>query len=389
MSSLFSVCKAKRVYSIMEDEDYDDWLTACAEIRKSLNKSKRTLFIFFYAGHATKSSTSSSLILTSKFENAIDDGICSTQRNFSRINTALLDDCRANPLMDVLMVADSCCAAVGGRGNVTTSGRIEFIAATTETGISNTRDDGQTFTQVWCKATNEPASSRAEFTTDDIAEKINDDRELAQYPRLFVKHQGKGLPISFSKPRGDAVVVLSKKPTQLPVVLVAFHLAESPSDDAVKDLTEYLAKSDIPISVLAALLVDSTLLLIELPELLLDFLHLDQCYVTLWPLAKTLMIDRNSLLHTVFLSMKTNSYGSLDALEVRLREWIADEIPWISPERKQEVQKIAVKELRQKWVNLMQQSSIVEVSFSWITNNLNLNFSYVESGQEFHGSQNS
>jgi hypothetical protein len=49
--------------------------------------------------------------------------------------------------MDVLMVVDSCCAAVGGRGNVIISGRIEF----TETGISNTRVDGQTFTQAWRK----------------------------------------------------------------------------------------------------------------------------------------------------------------------------------------------------------------------------------------------
>jgi hypothetical protein len=68
----------------------------------------------------------------------------------------------------------------------------------------------------------------------------------------------------------------------------------------VNDLAKYLATCDIPISVLAALPVDSTLLLIEVPDLLLDFLHLDQCYVTLWPLAKNLVVDRNNL-RTVFL----------------------------------------------------------------------------------------
>ncbi|KAI3638081.1 hypothetical protein MIR68_003692 [Amoeboaphelidium protococcarum] len=306
MSSLFQTCKAQCIYSIQEDdEDYEDWLTACNETRMQLDKQKRTLFIFFYSGHATESSTSSSLILTARFEDAKDDGICKTQRDFTILNDALMRASRANPLLDVLMVVDSCCAAVGGRGNIVKSGRIEFIAATTETGIStNTRDDGQTFTQAFCKAVKELSASRGDYTTDDIVAKFNDERVLlAQYPRLFVQHQGKGLPISFSKAINDAVFFPSvKKPTQLPVVLVALHLAESPSDDAVSSLTDWLvARSNIPISVLAALPVNSTLLLIELPELLLDFLHLNkQCYVTLWPLARNLVVDRNNL-HTVLL----------------------------------------------------------------------------------------
>jgi hypothetical protein len=72
MSSLFSVCKAKRIHSISEDEDYNAWLMACNEIRLEVDKSKRTLFIFFYAGYATKSSTSSNLILKAKYEDHED-----------------------------------------------------------------------------------------------------------------------------------------------------------------------------------------------------------------------------------------------------------------------------------------------------------------------------
>ncbi|KAI3651702.1 hypothetical protein MP228_003005 [Amoeboaphelidium protococcarum] len=283
MSVLFQTCKVQCIYSIQEEEDYEDWLTACNETRMQLDKQKRTLFIFFYAGHATKSSTSSSLILTARFEEAEEDGICKTQRDSTILHDALMRASRANPLLDVLMVVDSCCAAVGGRRNIPKSGRVEFIAATTETGISNTRKDGQTFTKAFCKAVKELSESREDFSTDDIV--------------------AKGLPISFLKPINDAVVVPSvEKPTQLPVVLVAFHLAESPSDDAVSSLTNWLvARSNIPISVLATLSADSTLLLIELPELLLDFLHLNkQCYVTLWPPARNLVVDRNNL-HTVLL----------------------------------------------------------------------------------------
>ncbi|KAI3636934.1 hypothetical protein MIR68_005201 [Amoeboaphelidium protococcarum] len=113
MSSLFQTCKAQCIYSIQEEEDYECWLTACTETRMQLDKSKRTLFIFFYTGHATKSSTSSSLILTARFEDAEDDGIGKTQRDFAIINNALMRASRANPLLDVLMVVDSCCAAVG------------------------------------------------------------------------------------------------------------------------------------------------------------------------------------------------------------------------------------------------------------------------------------
>jgi hypothetical protein len=118
----------------------------------------------------------------------------------------------------------------------------------------------------------ELAASRADFTTDDIVMMI------VSWPSTHAYSLNIRARASRFRSRSDAV--LSEKPTQLPVVLVAFRLAESPSDDAVNDLTKYLGTCDFPISVLAALPVDSTLLLIELPELLLDFLHLDQCYVT-------------------------------------------------------------------------------------------------------------
>jgi hypothetical protein len=297
MKMIAPVCSEVTIYSITAKEESEDWETACRNTRVTLNKSKRSLFIFYYAGHATESSTTSSLVLTQKYKIVEGDDHDSTQRDFMRINNSLLTSSQANPLMDILMVMDSCCAAVGGRGSRGRTGRIEFVAATTATGIANARQDGQTFTQAWCNAVEKLCSTQAEFTTENIVHQVNEDRNLAQYPRLFVKRQGNGLPITLSMQQqaGDTIIERPIKPTQLPIVLVAFHLSEAPSDDAVSDLTHFLSSSMIPISIVGAIPVDSTLLLIELPEFFLDFLRLDKCYIVLWQISKIVVIDRNRL----------------------------------------------------------------------------------------------
>ena len=46
----------------------------------------------------------------------------------------------------MIFVMDCCCSAIGERGRALGS-RVEFMAATAPTGISNSRMDGDTFTQ--------------------------------------------------------------------------------------------------------------------------------------------------------------------------------------------------------------------------------------------------
>ena len=112
MTKLCSDCSSC-THSIEEEEDIDDWMSECVSLRKKLDKKKRSLFIFYYAGHATKNSTSDSLTLTALSEE--DTKNENTKRDFTLMKDSLLRAAKANPFMDVLMVMDCCCAAVGGR----------------------------------------------------------------------------------------------------------------------------------------------------------------------------------------------------------------------------------------------------------------------------------
>ena len=99
--------------------------------------------------------------------------------------------------LDILLVIDSCCAATAGRGGKAKGARVELMAATARKGVSNSRKDGWTFTQHWCKAFTRRLEMRKPFTCDNIVEDINPDSELEQFPSTFVLREGWDLPITF------------------------------------------------------------------------------------------------------------------------------------------------------------------------------------------------
>ena len=249
-----------------------------------LDKSKRTLFIFYYAGHGEGNSNSLEL---SDLKNP------KASLNFGIIKKYLMETARDIAFFDVLMVMDCCCSALGGRGAQTSGGRVEFVAATTETGTANAAVHGQTFTHAWCSAFSEllEHEERSIFTVTDVIDVVNKDREVAQFPKLFVLHEGSQLPIRFVKTSAAGQAVISPHLKSY-VVLVALHLKESPGASPVEELTESLKKSVFPVTVIGAIQVDYTLLLVEMPMVLINFLPVHD-FVPLCPVKKQLVVEGN------------------------------------------------------------------------------------------------
>ena len=257
---------------------------------EQLDREKRSLFIFHYAGHATAKSTSNDLILTeinphTQLGDELDEKYTT---DFSLIKKCLILASSKNPKMDVLMLMDCCCAAVAGRGGVRPSGRVEFVAATTPTGIANTRVDGQTFTQAWCTAFQTLFEQGHEFTTNDIIQGVNADRELAQFPLLYVNREGAGIPITFIPANATSTQTVAKR-TEGKVMLVAFHIAEVPEDRKTLELLDYLETSAIPARIVMITRTDSSLLLAEIAELVLEFMR--PSFLVMWPSSKKLIFE--------------------------------------------------------------------------------------------------
>ncbi|KAI3662272.1 hypothetical protein MP638_001469 [Amoeboaphelidium occidentale] len=261
------------------------WVCHCESFIEQIDKSKRTLFVLHYAGHGTKNSTAEALTLAATAGEACaepGEEDETKRRDFNIMKSLLLKEVKMNPLMDILMVIDCCCAASGGRES-SNSGRVEFVAATTETGMSNAKKDGQTFTEAWCDAILKLKDEGLEFGVQNVVNIVNYDRKLAQYPKLFVLQQASETHLA--------------KSIKLPVVVVAYHLQEDPESDAVKKLAKHLKDSPCPISVVAAVPSSSTLLVLSMPVVLLQFLprSAQKSFVVLWTLPKMVVVDNNLL----------------------------------------------------------------------------------------------
>jgi len=231
----------------------------------------RQLFILHYAGHALATSASNSLFITPRIALQEFQG---PMLNMSLIKEALKDMAGASKKgLDVLLLLDCCCAAVAGRGMVN-GGRMELMAATSGGGISNSRVDGDTFTQYWCRAFNNFMVLNQPFSCSDIESNINSNFDLEQFPATFVLREGWGVPITFlSSPSSKTLT-----PTALTsrTVITALHIVESPGSDSMNDLIQYLQNCPAEITVLAALKISSTLLLLQVPEYLQEMLVLPQ-----------------------------------------------------------------------------------------------------------------
>jgi hypothetical protein len=211
-----------------------------------------------YAGHAITSSTPDSLIITPKISQELGSG---PEMNMSCIKDELKDMGSKSLGLDVLLMMDSCCAAIPGWGRKAKGVRVELMAATACKCISNSREDGRTFTQHWCEAFTKLLEIGKPFTCDNIIKDITPDSEQ-QFPSTFVLCEGWDLPITFCLHPGPIKSTLPAAMTSQMLVM-AFHIKENLNSPPLKQLIDYLNEVPVPITVLAVLPTSSTLLLLR------------------------------------------------------------------------------------------------------------------------------
>jgi len=219
----------------------------------------RKLFILHYAGHAIAGSTLDSLIIVPQLGQKLGSG---PQIDMSVIKDELKVTASGCSGLDILLVMDSCCAAIAGRGGKARGSRVELVAATARKGISNSRKDGRTFTQHWCEAFTKLLEIGKPFTCDDIINDIIPDSELEQSPSTFVQREGWDLPVTFCPHPGPVESTLPAAMTSRTVV-TASHVKEDPNSPSLKQLIDH-----------PVLPTSSTLLLLRVPVFLLELLEL-------------------------------------------------------------------------------------------------------------------
>jgi Caspase domain len=229
----------------------------------------RKLFILHYAGHAISDCNSEQLLITPTISTEEADG---SFINMTLIKDTLKDLASTSRGLDILILLDCCCSAIAGRGKAILGERVELMAATSPSGMSNSRLDGNTFTEHWCNAFDTFLGLKQPFNCNQIRDHINTNRDLAQYPAIFVLRDGRwDIPITFR-----ALPSSTTPPSGLCAqsIITAFHLQENPNSAVVNALIVYLEGAPIPMSVLAALHVSSTLLLLHVPAYLQEILAL-------------------------------------------------------------------------------------------------------------------
>jgi hypothetical protein len=260
-SSLFihTLSKLQNVQSCQRSLSDDVMtFTLAGEIAGAASQpGRRKLFILNYAGHAIAGSTTGSIIITPKIGQELGDG---PEMDISPIKDLLKD-------MDVFLVIDSCCAGIAGRGGKAKGARVELMAATARKGVSNSRNDGRTFTEHWCEAFTGRLKMGKPFTCDDIVKDITPHSQLEQFPSTFVLREGWNLPITFRSHPSPIASTLPAVVTSQTVV-TAFHIEENPDSAPLKKLIKYPDEAPVKVTVLAVLPTSSTLLLLHVPVFL-------------------------------------------------------------------------------------------------------------------------
>jgi len=233
---------------------------------------ERKLFILHYAGHAVAHPKGDGLILTARIAQELN---ARTQFNMNLIRDHLRVVVQTAEGLDILILLDCCCAAVAGRGAGSKGARMELMAATSGGGISNSRKDGKTFTQNWVEAFNELIEIGEAFNSDSIQNIISRSYNLPQYPATFILREGWGVPITF-RARPTSVTTPAVSEFCSKIIIAALYLVDDPDSQAMKNLIDYLQKAPVNISVLAALRVSSTFLLLRVPIYLQEVLALPQ-----------------------------------------------------------------------------------------------------------------
>ena len=97
-------------------------ITFAGEIAGAASQSgRRRLLILHYAGHAIAGSTPESLIITPKIGQELGGG---PEIDMSLIKNILKDLASKSLGLDVLLVIDSCCAGIAGRGGKAKGARV-------------------------------------------------------------------------------------------------------------------------------------------------------------------------------------------------------------------------------------------------------------------------
>ena len=263
----------------LDDNESGRSMKLGAEIAEAASQSgRRMLFILHYAGHAVADSTPDSLVITPTIGQKLGDG---PEMNFSFMKHGLKDMCLKSLGLDVLLVVDSCCAAIAGRGRNAKGTRVELMAATARKGISNSRKDGRTFTQHWCEAFTRRLEMGKPFTCADIVKDIIPDSELEKFPSMFVLREGWDLPITFSPHPSPIASTLPAAVTSR-AVITTFHIEENPDSAPLEKLIKYLDEAPMKVTVLAVLPTSSsTLLLLRVPVFLEELLGLPRLALVL------------------------------------------------------------------------------------------------------------
>jgi hypothetical protein len=236
----------------------------------------RRLFILHYAGHTIAGSTTDTLMATPRIDQELGAG---PQLDITYIKNGLKEMAGNEEGLDVLLVLDSCHAAISGRGKSTRAAKVELMVATAPGGVSNSREDGQTFTQHWCSAFSKLLKVGAPFTCEDLHGDINSDAQLEQFPATYILREGWDVPITFRVHPGQTEPLPAAVTSR--TVITALHIEENPDSAALKHLIDYLNEAPVPITILAVLLTSSTLLLLQIPLFLQELLLIPQVTLVL------------------------------------------------------------------------------------------------------------
>jgi hypothetical protein len=157
--------------------------------------------------------------------------------------------------------------------------RVELMAATSSRGSSNSRANRSTFTEHWCTAFTSLLGTGVPFNCTNIIRVINSSSDLEQFPGSFILREGWDIPITFRSDPATTPRLPDAMTTK--TIITVFHLEEDPDADSMKQLIRYLENAPIPLTVIAALPVSSTLLVLHVPAFFQELLGLPRISILL------------------------------------------------------------------------------------------------------------
>ena len=133
----------------------------------------------------------------------------------------------------------------------------------------------------WCTAFEEFRQLDHPFNCEDLRNSINATHNLEQFPATYILQKGWGPPITFHAIPTTSTMMAPVVHT----VITALHIKEDCNSASLAALIIYLENALMDISVVVALPVASTLLLLRVPQILQQLLELLQVTILVLPTA--------------------------------------------------------------------------------------------------------